>query len=228
MGLAILSDIHGNVSALETVLEKVGAAGITDIICLGDTAGYYSNINACIDLLRERNIPSLMGNHDHYLASGTPCDRSNSANRCLDYQRSILRPDNLEWLQNLPHTLSHCGVEFVHAGWQDHLEEYIVPSDDYFQNQKGQNFASGHTHVQYVWKGLGKTYCNPGSVGQPRDGDPHAAFAIWDGTTFTLQRTAYDISRTEQDMIAAGFSEHFYINLRQGSRIGGQIDSVPC
>lgn len=228
MALALLSDIHGNLPALEAVLNKVDAAGISDIICLGDTAGYYSNINACIDLLKERNIPSLMGNHDYYIASGTPCDRSNSANHCLDYQRGVLRPDNLSWLQNLPRTRLHRGVKFVHAGWQDHLEEYIVPSDEYFHDLNGLNFASGHTHVQYIWAGHDKTYCNPGSVGQPRDGNPRAAFAIWDGTTFTLQRTTYDISRTEQDMRAAGFSEHFYANLRQGSRIGGQIDSAPC
>ena len=99
--IAIVSDIHGNYAALQSVLAKIDAMGVDEILCLGDTAGYYSSVNECIDELRNRDIFSLMGNHDWYLARNEPCPRSNSANRCLAYQKSVIRDDNMAWLAGL-------------------------------------------------------------------------------------------------------------------------------
>ena len=119
-------------------------------------------------------------------------------------------------------------LSLVHAGWNDPLDEYMIPTEEYFFEIEGHAFASGHSHVQYKWQGSRAIYCNPGSVGQPRDGDPRAAFATWDGMRFDLHRVSYDIGQTEKSMQAAGFSEYFYANLRIGSRIGGKIDKAPC
>ncbi|WRH63275.1 MAG: metallophosphoesterase family protein [Fuscovulum sp.] len=225
--IAIISDIHGNLSALQAVIERIDRIGIRRIVCLGDVAGYYPDLDACADILRNRNVETLMGNHDYYIANGTMCPRSDSANRCLDHQRRTMRSDTLEWLRSLPNRVQSDGLNMVHAGWNDWSDEYMVPSNEYFLTVEGCAFASGHTHVQYLWTGTSAVYCNPGAVGQPRDGDPRAAFATWNGTDFSLFRVPYDIGRTERSMQAAGFPEYFYENLRSGSRIGGKIDKAP-
>lgn len=227
MNVALISDIHGNLAALRAVLGQLDARRISHVRCLGDIGGYYPDLDACADLLRARKIPCLMGNHDKYLATDTPCPRSHSANRCLDYQRRTARPDTIEWLGTLEVQAETDGLSLVHAGWIDALDEAFSPSDLYFAQHSGHAFASGHTHVQYVWQGRHAIYCNPGSVGQPRDGDPRAAYALWDGSEFTLHRVSYDISLTEAAMQSAGFDDYFYKNLRLGARIGGKIDSPP-
>jgi predicted phosphodiesterase len=224
--IGIISDIHGNHVALTTVLAELDALGVTEILCLGDIAGYYPQINECCDTLRERNVFSLMGNHDGYLVAGGGCPRSDSATRCLMYQHSVITPANLAWLATLPlHGRRH-DIDLVHGGWRDPLEEYLKPSQTYFNALPGRYFASGHSHVQYLWSGEGKTYCNPGSVGQPRDGDPRAAYALWDGQTFSLHRVEYDVGATQRLMREAGFDSYFYDNLSIGSRIGGKIDRL--
>jgi predicted phosphodiesterase len=224
--IGIISDIHGNHVALQAVLARLDEMGASQIICLGDVGGYYSQINECCETLRSRDIFTLMGNHDFYLAQNENCPRSNSANRCLDYQRTVISADNLAWLSSLSSKADKHGISIVHGGWNDPVDEYVNPSTEYFSRLPGQYFASGHTHVPCVFSGGGKTYCNPGSVGQPRDGDPRAAFATWDGSTFSLFRTEYDIARTQQLMAAAGFDSYFYSNLAAGSQIGGRISKI--
>ncbi len=223
--IGIISDIHGNYNALSSVLLRMEEIGVSEIVCLGDIGGYYCQINECCDALRTHNIFSLMGNHDFYLATGEACPRSNSANACLDYQRKILSYENLAWLCGLPSEAELYGIRMIHGGWNDALDEYLKPSQEYFETLQGQYFVSGHTHVQTIWVGNGKTYCNPGSVGQPRDGDPRAGFATWDGDSFFLHRVDYDITRIQKEMARAGFSPYFYENLTKGVRIGGKIDT---
>jgi predicted phosphodiesterase len=218
--IAILSDIHGNYPALEAVLDELDRLSVSTIICLGDTAGYYSQVNETCDALRVRNVFSLMGNHDRYLTSDAVCPRSNSATRCIEYQASIIEPSHLEWLGSLPDSAQMHGLDIVHGGWRDHLEEYMIPTSEYFSGFSATAFASGHTHEQLLWSDGSKTYCNPGSVGQPRDGDPRAAFATWDGTEFQAHRVTYDIAATQYAMHKAGFDEYFYRNLSLGLRIG--------
>ncbi|MBY4731296.1 metallophosphoesterase family protein [Cupriavidus pauculus] len=225
--IGLISDVHGNAPALEAVLDSLDGMGVEQIVCLGDVAGYYSEVNACCAMLRARQVPTIMGNHDWYLGSGASCERSRSANDCLDYQRRVIEPDHLEWLRRLPRDMQVSGLRLIHGGWRDPLEEYLVPSDAYFEALDGTFFASGHLHVQYVWKGGQVTYCNPGAVGQPRDGDARAAFATWDGTEFSLHRVPYDVDRTAAAMQAAGFSEYYYENLYAGARIGGTLSRRP-
>ncbi len=221
--IGIISDIHGNHVALAAVLAELDRAGVTEIICLGDVGGYYCEINECCETLRARKIFCLLGNHDWYLTANEECPRSNSANRCLEYQRKVITPENLMWLSTLRSQATVHGLEVVHGGWNDPLDEYLTPTKSYFANIPGSFFASGHTHVQCLWSEDGKTYCNPGSVGQPRDGDARAGFAIWDKASFSLHRTAYDIALIQQKMATAGFDPYFYENLSKGAQIGGRI-----
>lgn len=224
--LAIISDIHGNHAALIAVLDELDRIGVEKIICLGDVGGYYCQINECCETLQARNVFSLMGNHDWYLATGEHCQRSNSANRCLDYQRKVISKINLDWLTTLKPKAKIDGLNIVHGGWNDPLDEYVMPSTEYFADIQGHFFASGHTHIPCIWSGGGKTYCNPGSVGQPRDGDARASFAILNHTEFSLHRVEYDFKPLQKDMKNAGFEAYFYENLATGTRIGGKIDKL--
>lgn len=221
--IGIISDIHANHVALSAVIKKLDDLGVTEIICLGDIGGYYCQINQCCDTLQQRNIFSVMGNHDWYLAKGEACPRSNSANVCLDYQRKVITPKNLAWLASLPERATVHGLDIVHGGWNDPIDEYVRPSQEYFSNLPGKYFASGHTHVQCLWSDGKKIYCNPGSVGQPRDGDPQAAFATWNGSSFQLHRVVYDIEKIQQEMALAGFSPYYSENLSSGASIGGRV-----
>ncbi len=215
--IAIISDIHGNYVALKEVLQKIDSMGITDIYCLGDVVGYYSQVNECCNELRKRNIQCVMGNHDWYMASGTECERSHSVRDCMDYQRKVITSENLEWVRNFKTTMVIQGISMVHGGWKNPIDEYLEPSEDYFKIIQGCIFASGHTHMQRVEHYGDKIFCNPGSVGQPRDGDNRAAFATFDGNTFKLYRVSYNIEEVGKLMNEAGFNPYYYGCLRDAS-----------
>ena len=218
MKLAFISDIHGNYEALKTVLAAIDDMGIRDIVCAGDVVGYYAQINECCAELQARQIPTVMGNHDWYMAGGGFCPRSRSVNDCLAYLRTIVEPQHVEWLRTLPTQLRIGDLRVVHGGWADPIDEYLKPSDEYFDKVEGRFFVSGHTHIQLIHQSPTKTYCNPGSVGQPRDGDPRAAFATFDGQEFTLHRVEYDMQPVFDLMKAAGFDDYYYGGLKTGAR----------
>jgi putative phosphoesterase len=219
--MAIISDIHGNYPALKEVLAEIDSMGCTTIFSLGDVAGYYCMINECIDLLREHGVVHIMGNHDSYLLNHQPCPRSLSASICLEYQQKNILEKNLNWLRTSPVSLSREGMSMIHGGWNDPLEEYLYEVDrDYFTDIEGEIFLSGHTHIQCLKHLSHKKYCNPGSVGQPRDGDPRAAFAIIADGEIITRRVGYDIDAMGVQMKKEGFDPHYYRNLYQGLKIG--------
>lgn len=225
--IAIIADIHGNYPALTAVLNAVDRIGCKRIISLGDVAGYYCMINECIGALRERDIINIKGNHDHYLISGTFCPRSNSANRCLEYQNEIITAENKRWLEGAIERLDEQDVSFVHGGWIDPLDEYITQIDSaYFQNLSQKYYFSGHTHIQAQIAIGNKIYCNPGSVGQPRDGDHRAAFALLSEMGVQTMRVDYDIDNIAFKMKQAGFNSYYYANLYNGTKIGGGISRI--
>lgn len=216
--IAIISDVHGNYVALQEVLNKIDGMGITDIYCLGDVVGYYSQVNECCNELRKRNIQCVMGNHDWYMASGIDCSRSKSVRDCMAYQRRIITAENLDWIRNFRTTMVVQRISMVHGGWNNPIDEYLEPSQEYFSAIQGQLFASGHTHVQRLDYYYDKVYCNPGSVGQPRDGDNRAAFATFENNSFKLYRVPYNIDAVGKFMDTAGFNPYYYGCLRDASR----------
>ncbi len=217
--IAIISDIHGNYCALEKVLARIDAMSVEQTYCLGDIVGYYPQVNECCDELRKRNIPCIMGNHDWYMVGGSFCPRSNSVNDCMTYQRKVITADNLRWLATFPVYRMVDELSLVHGGWCDPIDEYLVdPKQEYFARLQGRFFASGHVHIQRVDQFGDKTYCNPGSVGQPRDNNPAAAFATFDKGRFELNRVEYDIAEVGRLMELAGFSGYYYGCLKRGSR----------
>lgn len=217
MTIAFISDIHGNYEALSAVLTELDLLGVEQIYCAGDVVGYYSQVNECCAELRRRQIPTVMGNHDWYMAGGGFCPRSRSVNDCLHYQRQIIEAGHVEWLKSFPLQLQAGPVRLVHGGWGDPLDEYLKPSAEYFARLDGQFFVTGHTHQQRLEQYQDKIYCNPGSVGQPRDGDPRAAFALFDQGTFQLKRVPYDMQKVFDLMHAAGFNDYYYGSLKTGA-----------
>lgn len=218
MTIAFISDIHGNFEALQAVLTKIDALGVERIYCAGDVVGYYTQINECCEELQRRRIPTIMGNHDWYLAGDGFCPRSKSVNECLAYQRTIVKDEHLAWLRQLPVHMKVDGVAVVHGGWGDPIDEYLKPSEEYFSRLPGTVFVSGHTHVQTRLRFGDKIYCNPGSVGQPRDGDPRAAFALYDGSDFELHRVEYEMQKVFDLMERAGFNDYYYGGLKTGAK----------
>lgn len=218
MKIAFISDIHGNYEALKSVLAEIDRLGAERIYCAGDVVGYYSQINECCEELRQREIPCVMGNHDWYMAGGGFCPRSRSVNDCLAYQRTIIEARHLDWLRTFPVQMAIDEIRMVHGGWADPIDEYLKPDEDYFASVEGRVFVSGHTHIQMAQHFGDKLYCNPGSVGQPRDGDPRAAFAIYEAGEFTLHRVEYDMQKVSDLMAAAGFSDYYYGGLKTGAR----------
>jgi putative phosphoesterase len=217
MTIALISDIHGNFEALTAVLDEIDSLGVKNIICLGDVVGYYSQVNECCEELLRRKVPCVMGNHDWYLVSESFCPRSQSVNDCLSYQRTIIRSEYVEWIKSFPVYREYNGIKALHGGWTNPIDEYLEPSEDYFEKVKGDLFVSGHTHRQSIHKFTSGTYCNPGSVGQPRDGDHRAAFAVFHNGEFLPMRVEYDIDRVGALMEQAGFSEYYYGGLFTGA-----------
>nr|WP_314667141.1 metallophosphoesterase family protein [uncultured Oribacterium sp.] len=216
--IAIISDVHGNYIALQEVLKTIDNMGITDIFCLGDVVGYYSQVNECCDELRKRKVSCVMGNHDWYMSSGTDCERSKSVRDCMAYQREVITPENIEWIRSFRTIIVSQGISMVHGGWKNPIDEYLEPSEEYFKDIRGEFFASGHTHLQRICTYKNQVYCNPGSVGQPRDGDNRAAFATFDGGKFEVFRVPYDFEQVGRLMDKAGFNPYYYGCLRDASR----------
>lgn len=241
----LLSDIHANLTALEAVLAS--AAGLSDrTICLGDVVGYGPDPNEVIERVVSLGIKTIRGNHDK-AASGGTCDHFNLVARAaIAWTLDQLRPENLRWLQTLPAgPLREDDLVFVH-GAIDGEDDYLFTADaatDSLRHSPSPITFFGHTHVQggFLLRNQhveafrpsfpagGETVLleldpaarylvNPGSVGQPRDGDPRAAFAIadTDHRTIEFRRMAYDIAAVQERMERAGLPKPLVLRLAFG------------
>jgi putative phosphoesterase len=225
--IAIISDVHGNLPALRAVIDAALKLGCTRFISLGDVVGYYAQPGECIELLRAHDALNIIGNHDGYLAFGAACPRSQAVSRTIEYQRGIISEDQISWLRKSVALHREGSNLFVHGGPNDPRDEYLYSISKDRIPAEVEILFSGHTHVQKLAKfSNDKTYCNPGSVGQPRDGDSRSAFAVLKEDEIVLQRVPYEIDQTIYEMQRAGFPPHFYENLRIGAQIGGRIDKI--
>lgn len=226
MRIAIISDIHSNLSALKAVLEKISRVGCDQIICLGDIVGYGPYPNECIELLKESCQLTLMGNHDHAVIGLTSTESFNIyAKMAIDWTSAELMPSAKEYLESLPFTHREPNELYVHAtpckpeGWN-----YLLSTYDAQDNLKcfdQQICFVGHSHVPVIFEQQPDEDCkiirhtsailgdknryviNVGSVGQPRDGKPSAVFGMYDSDSreFELLRQEYDVSETQKAMM---------------------------
>ena len=167
--LAILSDIHGNLPALEAVIADAKSRGCTSFLSLGDVAGYGAQPGECIDLLRELGVKNILGNHDSYITLDENCPRSRAVTQIIDYQKKILTSEQVNWLKASVDFLRDGERLFVHGGPEDPRDQYIYNVTREIIPAGVRWLFSGHTHVQIVVEFDDCGYCNPGSVGQPRD-----------------------------------------------------------
>jgi diadenosine tetraphosphatase ApaH/serine/threonine PP2A family protein phosphatase len=196
--LALLYDVHGNPPALEAVLLDAEEAGATTYLVGGDLVAFGPDPFAALERLRSLSAARfLRGNTDRWLLE-TPVDLPAFIWRALDETRRVLRWEEIEWLYSLPTRVELDGVLYVHASPlvdTDSFAREPQPEDERrLAGVSGRTVVFGHSHVQFGPRAGpdGTTLLNPGSVGQPLDGDPRAAYALVDGDAFDLRRVEYD------------------------------------
>lgn len=243
MKYAVISDIHSNLEALLAVLKEIDGMDVGEIICLGDIVGYNANPNECIDLLKNRGIKCIMGNHDAR-ASGIeePYDFTPLAREAVLWTRKHLNKKSLSFLKNLPRSLSFPDDNMLAVhGSISSTDEYMLSLRDAainFLRMDENNIKIcffGHTHVRIAYvesrEGVSLVYenempiegskrylVNPGSIGQPRDGNPKAAFLIYntDAGKIEFFRVEYDIDRCCEKIIKAGLPRELAERLKVG------------
>ena len=244
MRYAVISDIHSNLEALTSFLEEIKALDIDKTVCLGDVVGYNANPNECVEIIRKNRIQCVMGNHDSR-ASGLEgaSDFNLLAANAVVWTMEALTPENAAFLRALPRSLLIDRKFLAIHGWVNNTDRYIMGVNDAEKNFELMRALDkpasvcffGHTHVplSYVEAGgvidavagasvkveKGSSYLiNPGALGQPRDRDPRASFAVFDTkkSLITFHRFEYDIHATAGKILAAGLPERLAERPRLG------------
>lgn len=236
MRAAVLSDIHANRQALEAVLEAVDEAGVDEVWCLGDLVGYGADPDACTALMRERASLCLVGNHDLALLGALDISTfSEAAAAAVEWTRENAAEETLGFLRSLEPAASRAGVGLFHASPRDPIWEYVLSTDQAeagLDAQEERVGLIGHSHISLFFVrptsdgrchaqgaqasdgteievGEGEWLLNPGSVGQPRDGDPRAAWLELDTEVWQARyhRLPYDIEAAAAAIREAGLPD---------------------
>lgn len=216
MKLGILSDIHGNLAALEAVLEDCQRQNLSSLICLGDVVGYGASPNECSELIRQQCNACVMGNHDSALAGITPMQFFNAyARSAIEWSAGVIEDSHMTWLKSLPLTHSVADALFVHATPKDPgAWNYIHNPDEAAQHfdvmSPGRTAFIGHSHIPAHFSGPeNRRIINVGSTGQPRDRNPQASYVVYDTDTGHFQwcRVNYDVQKAAQKIREAGLPE---------------------
>ena len=242
MRVLIISDIHANYTALETVLKDAGQ--VDETWCLGDLVGYGPDPNAVVEEVRDiPNLTCILGNHDMAVIGKMPLEAFNGeARRSLAYHEKVISASNMDFMRSLSANIKICGeATLAHGSPRDPLWEYILNALTARLNF--DHFTTpwcfvGHSHIQSTFALSDKSdrvtiehskadqtvhlhprlILNPGSVGQPRDRDPRAAYAIYDteACTWTPRRVAYNIPEVQQRIREAGLPEKHAARIAEG------------
>lgn len=223
--ILLISDVHGNLAALEAVLAAAGQ--VTAVWVMGDTVGYGPDPSDVLALLKEKRARMVAGNHDLAVATGQGLEAFNPhAREAATAHRGWLTAAERDDLAVLPLTLGAEDFTLCHGSLRDPVWEYVFTAqqaDASLAIAPTSHVCNGHTHVPALYRKdsrvthqplregapvplEGRMLINPGSVGQPRDGDPRAAYAILDteGATIELGRAQYDVSETQRRIRARG------------------------
>ena len=242
MRILVISDIHANYTALEAVLADAGSTD--EVWCLGDLVGYGPDPNLVVEQVRDlAQLTCLLGNHDVAAIGKMPFESFNGdARRSLTWTERVLTADNMDFLRSLPqYTKVRGEATLAHGSPRDPLWEYVMNTlsarlnFDYFDTPW---CFVGHSHLQsgfrlneandrvtvetpkvdMAFELSPRLILNPGSVGQPRDRDPRAAYAIYDteGHTWTPHRVAYNVTEVQERIRAAGLPEKHALRLSDG------------
>lgn len=241
MRIAVLSDVHSNLEALQAVLGAARGEQIDEYICLGDIVGYGADPDHCVSLIHELSSHIVAGNHDHGV-----CERTNilyfndAAQKAIAWSKREMLRKHIRFLSSLPLILEHRGMLFAHATPScPETWNYILNMDDALREfgffEEHLCFV-GHSHQPAVFSinadnEIGSSIdesltCNPhkryiinaGSVGQPRDGDPRASYVIYDSKErqLTFRRVPYDIAACREKILNAGLPPFLAQRLEMG------------
>ena len=243
MRVAVFSDIHSNLEALEAVLEHARRQKVDRYICLGDVVGYGANPNECIELLQSLpDCPCLLGNHDAAVL-GIPSNMKPDARRVIVWTREVLTKNSLWFLTEMEDLIKWDNISFCHSNPYRPRNWYYVSEKTYisssFARSKAKILFVGHTHVPVAITEkissasisdhrrhsmvvpvaeTNRQIFNGGSVGQPRDGDPRAAYLIYDTARQVVEfyRVAYDFRAAGEKILAAGLPKMYAQRLVNG------------
>ncbi|MEM2925305.1 MAG: metallophosphoesterase family protein [Methanocellales archaeon] len=223
MKIALIGDIHANLPALEKVLEALDNLKVDRVYCAGDIVGYYPYPNEVIRLLRRRKIKSVMGNHDCAVVNGDTSRFNPYAAKAIEWTRENITAKSFEYLSKLPMQLKVRKLSIAHGSTRS-LNEYIYPETpkwvlgQMLVEVKAEILVLGHTHIPWSCSLKEGLIINPGSVGQPRDGNPNAAFAVFDTKTKNIifHRIEYDIHRVIEATMDAGLPDFLAYRLLSG------------
>ena len=244
MLIAIIADLHSNLEATTSVFTEIDKRRPDQIVCLGDLTGYNANPNEVLDLVRAREIPTVMGNHDA-AACGLedPWFFRAAAKRAIEWQLETIRDDNKKWLSGAPEQINfnrrYLGVhgsprsrdDYI-IDWLDAMRqlEFLAGRDInvcFFGHSHRASFFSEKRTTQSIGGGgssvhqlqpTDRYFINPGAVGQPRDSDPRAAFGFFDSDklTFEFCRVEYDIAACQKKIVQAGLPVELANRLAKG------------
>jgi putative phosphoesterase len=229
MRILLLADIHGNWPALQVIQEPHDVC-----LCLGDLVDYGLEPGPCIDWVRKNAQVTIRGNHDHGVAQNVPVIGRTGFKYLTGVTRPIsrqrLEARDLRYLAQLPvtrlMTLDRMRFLLVHASPRDPMDEY-APADVEFWQRRLENVEAdvicvGHTHQPYVLEVGDKLVINPGSVGQPRDGDPRASYAVIENFKVELKRSEYPVEDTVRVIDESTLPDQAKLRLAEVLRTGGQ------
>jgi diadenosine tetraphosphatase ApaH/serine/threonine PP2A family protein phosphatase len=242
MRYAIIADIHANLEALTAVLHDIERKGkIDELWCLGDVVGYGPDPGPCIEIIRRYGNVCVAGNHDLAVIGRVDTRYFNPhAAAAVSWTAKQLSPGNVQYLEKLPLTIEKGDFTLVHGSPMDPVFEYIISGGiaaRNFPRFKTTYCLVGHSHQPVSFKeenggavpigltpGVGvilaktRMIINPGAVGQPRDGDPQAAYMIFEdeASIIRLIRVPYDIETTQQKIMKAGLPVHLATRLKEG------------
>jgi predicted phosphodiesterase len=241
MRVAVVSDIHSNLAALEAVLAAIDAESPDELWCLGDLVGYGPRPNECCAIVAERMTVCLAGNHDLAVRGTIDLEEfGGDAAVAARWTREVLAPEAQALLERLEPSGSAYGVGLFHGSARDPIWEYVLSDEAAAATLAATECRMvlvGHSHVALlavdrgeglsggiaeagleVDVGVGRLLFNPGSVGQPRDGDPRAAFLLLDldARRAWFRRVEYDIERTQREMRDAHLPEPLAARLATG------------
>jgi diadenosine tetraphosphatase ApaH/serine/threonine PP2A family protein phosphatase len=242
---AVISDVHSNLPALEAVFAAIDAAGVEEVWCLGDVVGYGAQPDACTDLIQRRCDICLAGNHDLAVLGDLDIETfSETAATAVEWTRENVSAATVEFLRGLDPTATRAGIGLSHASPSDPVWEYVLSLDQAeagLDAQEQRIGLIGHSHIALFFTrpdegrrgdaqgaqagdgallGLesGNWLLNPGSVGQPRDSDPRAAWLELDTKDLTARyhRVPYDVATAAETILAAGLPSKLAERLAAG------------
>jgi predicted phosphodiesterase len=236
--IALFSDVHGNRLALEAVLDDIRVRGIARVYCLGDLVGYGPDPNGVIDLLRERAVPSILGNYDEGIAWETgdcgcfyaDAEAKRIGEASYAFTVAAVTDENKAYLRTLPRELfvdlADSTVHLVH-GSPRRINEYLMRDRDdrtylrLAEAEAADVLAFGHTHDPWFRRYAKTLFVNVGSVGRPKDGDTRAAYVVLSSSAgapveVEIRRVAYDVEAAAQAVTAVGLPSALADLLRLG------------